>query len=63
MDAIPPIMPEISETNTDFYLGPGASVFYPIDMFFVGADLRFLIVLADESLEGLSIMVTGGVTL
>lgn len=52
-----------SETETDLFLGPGASVIYPLDGFFIGADLRFLLVMAEESITGMSIMVNGGMNL
>jgi hypothetical protein len=54
---------DVDDSSNDFLLGPGASVIYPIDMFFIGGDLRFDIIMADETETGMTIMVNGGVNL
>ena len=52
---------DYSDTATDFYLAPGALVTYPIKNFFVGADVRFVEVLAPvSSIEGVTFMAVGG---
>jgi len=49
------------ESTERFYLSPGISAFYPIDMFFVGLDLNVMVIIADPVIPGLSIFATGGV--
>ncbi len=50
-------------SSEDFYIAPGASVIYPIDGFFVGADLRFYLIFAEETVEALTMMLNGGINL
>ena len=52
-----------SNTETYFYVAPGASVIYPINMFFVGADLRLIFMTSDPLSKALTIMLTGGINL
>jgi hypothetical protein len=49
-----------SETNANFYVAPGATAMYPISNFFIGGDLRFIDIFASDSVEGVTIMVVGG---
>lgn len=51
----------IDESEMYLYLALGGSVLYDIDdTFFIGGDLRFQIVLADESANALIILANGG---
>jgi hypothetical protein len=50
-----------SDTPVEFYVAPGALVTYPIGMFFVGGDARFVEVLATESIEAVTIMGVAGI--
>jgi hypothetical protein len=52
-----------SVSSGNFALWPGATVMYPISNFFVGGDLKLLIVPgADEDAVGLGVYATGGMT-
>jgi hypothetical protein len=55
--------PDPDRSAERFYLSPGISIFYPIDMFSVGLDLSIPVVVANPVFSGLSIFVTGGVRL
>jgi hypothetical protein len=48
-------------SSTNFYFAPGLSILYPFDMFFIGLDVSIPIVFKDPTVEGLSLMATGGV--
>lgn len=48
------------ESSTEFYLAPGLSILFPFDMFFIGVDLSIPIILKDPTVNGFSIMATGG---
>ncbi len=52
------------DTSTDFLLGLGASVLYPIEAWFVGGDLRLYMVLGEDDFgyEGFSLLANGGYT-
>jgi hypothetical protein len=50
----------VSDSEADFYLAPGASLLYGFDSFFVGADLRFMFVMAEETIKTMTIMANGG---
>ncbi|MBN1655774.1 MAG: hypothetical protein JXA30_18560 [Deltaproteobacteria bacterium] len=49
------------KSSEDFYFAPALSVLYPIDMFFVGADIAVYVVFLDPAFAGLSLMATFGV--
>ena len=50
-----------SVSSSEFYLAPGVSGLYDVtDSVFVGAEARFKIVLADETVKAITLLATGG---
>lgn len=51
----------ISDSKSNLYIAPGASVLYPIeDKYFVGGDARLWFITSDPGVEALTIMATAG---
>jgi hypothetical protein len=55
------VAPDPDRSGENFYLAPGVSFFYPIDMFSVGLDLSIPVIIKTPAFSGLSIFATGGV--
>jgi hypothetical protein len=52
---------DLSQSSGNFAIWPGGTVLYPIEKFFVGGDLRFVIVPGDHSdFSAITIFATGG---
>jgi hypothetical protein len=51
---------EGSDSFTRFYVGPGVSLLYPLDDWFVGVDARVLVVPDDETRTAFTAQATGG---
>jgi len=54
--------PAVSSSQGQAVLWPGATLLYPVGNLFVGADLRYVVVLDTEDFNALTFFVTGGTT-